>query len=50
MAEDALGVFSPTFVEAVHIELADEGVHFGVAEVSGEHDGLEFVDVLDDEL
>ena len=50
MAEDTLGVISPTFVEAVHIELTDEGVHFGVTEVSGEDDGLEFVDVFDDEL
>ena len=50
MTEDTLGVISPAFVEAVHIELADERVHFGMSEVSGEDDGLEFVDVFDDKL
>ena len=50
VTEDTLGVISPTFVEAVHIELADERVHFRVSEVAGKDDGLEFVDILDDEL
>ena len=50
VAEDTFGVISPAFVEAVHVELSDERVHFAVAEVSGQDDGLELVDVLDDEL
>ena len=50
MTEDTLGMIGTTFVEAVHVELANEGVHFGVAEVAGEDDGLKFVDVFDDEL
>lgn len=50
MAENTLRVISSAFVEAVHIELSDEGVHFAVAEVSGKDDGLELIDVLDDEF
>jgi hypothetical protein len=37
-------------VEAVHVELADKAVDFVVAEVSGEDDLLELVDILDDKL
>ena len=50
MTEDTFRVVGSAFVEAVHIELSDERVHFGVSEVAGEDDGLELVDVLDDEL
>lgn len=50
MAEHALGVVSSALVEAVHVELADEGVHLVVPEVARQDDGLELVDVLDDEL
>jgi hypothetical protein len=50
VTEDTFGMIGPTFVEAVHVELSDERVHFAVAEVPGQDDGLELVDVLDDEL
>lgn len=50
MAEDALGVISAALVEAIHVKLPDEGIHLAVPEVSRQHDGLKFVDVLDDEL
>ena len=50
VTEDTLGVISSALVEAVHVELADEGVHFVVPEVARQDDGLELVDVLDDEL
>lgn len=50
MAEDALGVVCAGLVEAVHVELSDKAVDFVVAEVSGEHDLLELVDVLYHEL
>ena len=50
VAEDALGVICSTFVEAIHVELSNERIHFAVAEVSGKNDGLELVDVFDDEL
>lgn len=50
MTEHAFGVICSTFVETVHVELADKRVHFGVSEVSGQDDGLELVDVLDDKL
>lgn len=50
MAEYALGVICAALVESIHVELADEGIHLAVTEVSGEDDGLKFVDVLDDEL
>lgn len=50
MAEHTFGVISSTFVETVHVELADKRVHFGVSEVSGQDDCLELVDVLDDKL
>lgn len=50
MTKYALGVICAALVEAIHVELPDEGIHLAVAEVSGEDDGLKFVDVLDDEL
>jgi triphosphoribosyl-dephospho-CoA synthetase len=50
VAEDALGVVGARLVEAVHVELADEAVDLVVAEVAGEDELLEAVDVLDDEL
>jgi hypothetical protein len=50
VAEDAFGVVCARLVEAVHVELPDEAVDLVVAEVAGEHDLLELVDVLDHEL
>lgn len=50
VAEDALAVIGAGLVEAVHVELPDERVHFVVAEVAGQYDLLELVDVLDHEL
>ena len=50
VAEHAFGVIGSAFVETVHVELADKRVHFRVSEVSGQDDGLELVDVLDDKL
>jgi hypothetical protein len=38
------------FVEAVHVELPDEAVHFVVPEVVRQHDFFKFYDVLYDEL
>jgi hypothetical protein len=38
------------FVEAVHVELPDEAVHFVVPEVVRQHDFFKFYDVLNDEL
>ena len=50
MTEDVLaGVFA-AFVEAVHVELADEGVDVAVAEVLGQDVVLEVIDLLDGEL
>ena len=37
-------------MEAVHVELSDEGVHFIVSKVFGKDNSLEFVDILDDKL
>lgn len=50
MAEHTFGVVCATLMKAVHVELSDEGIHFAVAEVLGEHYLLELVDVLDDEF
>ena len=50
MAEDTFGVIGSAFVEAVHVELPYEWVHFAVSEVAREDYGLEFVDIFDDEL
>ena len=50
MAEDTFGVICSAFMEAVHVELSDERVHFAVSEVSGEYDGLELVDIFDDKF
>ena len=50
MAENILaGVFA-TFVEAVHVELPDEGVDVTVPEVFGKDMVLEVVDLFDGEL
>ena len=38
------------FVEAVHVQLSDEAIHFLVSEVAGKDNLLEFYDVFDDEL
>jgi len=50
VAEDVLGGVFATLVEAVHVELADEGVDVPVAEVLGEDVLLELLDLLDREL
>ena len=50
MTEDTFGVISPTFVEAIHVELSDERVHFGVSEVTWKDNRLKLINVLDDEL
>ena len=50
MAEGAFEVVMFDLVEAVHVELPDEAVDFVVAEVAGEHDFLQLLDILDDEL
>jgi hypothetical protein len=50
VAEDVFaGVFA-AFVEAVHVELADEGVDVAMAEVLGEDVVLELINLLDCEL
>ena len=50
MAEDTFGMIGATFVESIHVELPNEGVHFAVSEVSGENYSLKLVDIFDDEL
>ncbi len=50
MFEGAFEMIMFHFVEAVHVELSNEGVHFLMAEVAGKHDLLEFDHVFDDEL
>ena len=50
MAEDVLGGVFSAFVEAVHVELADEGVDVAVSEVFGEDVILEVINFFDGEL
>lgn len=50
MAEGAFEVVVFDFVEAVHVELPDEAVHFVVAEVPGQYDFLQLLDILDDKF
>lgn len=50
MAENTFGVVSSTFVEAIHVELPDKGVHFAMTEVFGEDQLLKLISILDDEL
>jgi hypothetical protein len=50
VAKNAFGMISPTFVEAVHVELPYEGIHFAVTKVFGQDHLLEFSDVFDNEL
>lgn len=50
MLESALEVVVFHFVEAIHVELADEAVHFFVSEVARKYDLFEFNDVFDDKL
>lgn len=46
MAKDALGKFVTGFVEAVHVELADEAIHFAVAKIAWKYHLLELTHVL----
>lgn len=50
MAKNAFDVIVAGLVEAVHVELADEAVHLGVAEVPGQHYLLQLAHILDHEL
>lgn len=50
VAEGAFEVVVFDFVEAVHVELPDEAVHFVVAEVPGQYDFLQLLDILDDKF
>lgn len=50
VTEGAFEVVMFDLVEAVHVELPDEAVHFVVAEVPGQYDFLQLLDILDDEL
>jgi hypothetical protein len=50
VAEDVFRVIGSCFVEAVHVELADETVHFVVAKVAGQDDLLKLIGVFDGEL
>jgi hypothetical protein len=50
MAEDVFGGVFSAFVEAVHVELSDEGVDVAVPEVFGEDVILEVIDLFDGEL
>ena len=48
--EGAFEVVVFHFVEAIHVQLPDETVHFFVSEVAREDDLFEFDDIFDDEL
>ena len=50
VAEDVFAGIFAAFVEAVHVELADEGVDVAMAEVLGEDVVLEVIDFFDGEL
>ena len=50
VAKNTFGSILAGFVKAIHIELSDEWIDFGVSEVLGEDDFLELVDVPDDEF
>ena len=50
MFECAFEVVMLHLVEAIHVELSDEAIHFFVSEISGQDDFLELYDVFDDEL
>ena len=39
-----------TFVEAIHIELSNEGIYFTVPKVLRQHNLLKLVDIFDDKL
>ena len=50
MGEDVLGGIFPGFVEAVHVELANEGVDVAMPEERGQNFLLEGLDVPDGEF
>ena len=50
MTEDIFARVFPAFVEAVHVELSDEGVYITVSEVFGENMILEVIDLFDGEF
>lgn len=50
MAEYTPSVFFACLMEPIHVELPDETVDVPMPEVFGQHNLLELVDVLDDEL
>jgi hypothetical protein len=50
MAEDIFAGILTTLVEAVHVELANEGVDVAMSEIFGEDLILELIDVSDGEL
>lgn len=50
MAEDIFAGIFAAFMEAIHIELANEGVDIAVAEVFGEDMILEVIDLFDGKL
>ena len=50
MTEYIFGGVFPAFMEAIHIELSDEGVDIAVPEVFGEDVILEVIDLFDGEL
>jgi hypothetical protein len=50
MTEDTFRVVCTGFMKSVHVELSDKAIHLVVAKIAREHNLLEFVDVLDDEL
>lgn len=50
MMEGAFEIVLFGFVEAIHIELPDETVHFVVSEIFGENDLFKPLDVFDGKL
>jgi hypothetical protein len=50
MSKGAFEVIVFHFMEAVHVELSYEAVHFFMAEVAGKHDFFEFNHIFDDEF
>lgn len=50
MTEDTFCMLLAGFMEAIHVELTHETIHFAVAEEERKDDLLEFGDIFDDKV
>lgn len=50
MTKNTFWVIFSRLVESIHVQLSDEGVYFVMAEIFGQNNLLELIDVLDDEF